>query len=106
MLQEHFSTTAMIKLPGNAVVEKRSEEHTSELQSHLNLVCRLLLEKKKNMKRTTNYRHQDVVQRGIRSHTYVYPSWYVPAGLLTAVDTLFRISYTSHHSISSSTKLL
>src|SRR5260370_42481866 len=36
---------------GNALVAKaapdRSEEHTSELQSHLNLVCRLLLEKKK-----------------------------------------------------------
>src|SRR5260370_19866942 len=30
----------------------RSEEHTSELQSHLNLVCRLLLEKKKE---TTQY---------------------------------------------------
>src|SRR5207237_9715469 len=29
----------------------RSEEHTSELQSHLNLVCRLLLEKKKINKR-------------------------------------------------------
>src|SRR5260370_22243113 len=28
----------------------RSEEHTSELQSHLNLVCRLLLEKKKKKK--------------------------------------------------------
>src|SRR4030066_2369752 len=27
----------------------RSEEHTSELQSHLNLGCRLLLEKKKNL---------------------------------------------------------
>src|SRR5260370_30094504 len=27
--------------------DSRSEEHTSELQSHLNLVCRLLLEKKK-----------------------------------------------------------
>src|SRR5260370_19451191 len=27
--------------------QHRSEEHTSELQSHLNLVCRLLLEKKK-----------------------------------------------------------
>src|SRR5260370_11854173 len=27
---------------------ERSEEHTSELQSHLNLVCRLLLEKKNN----------------------------------------------------------
>src|SRR5260370_33294245 len=29
------------------VLKARSEEHTSELQSHLNLVCRLLLEKKK-----------------------------------------------------------
>src|SRR4051812_49742304 len=28
---------------------QRSEEHTSELQSHVNLVCRLLLEKKKQM---------------------------------------------------------
>src|SRR5260370_5872326 len=28
-------------------LRNRSEEHTSELQSHLNLVCRLLLEKKK-----------------------------------------------------------
>src|SRR5690242_21208321 len=28
----------------------RSEEHTSELQSHVNLVCRLLLEKKKEKK--------------------------------------------------------
>src|SRR5438477_5314321 len=30
----------------------RSEEHMSELQSHVNLVCRLLLEKKKKKKRT------------------------------------------------------
>src|SRR5256885_9980758 len=30
----------------------RSEEHTSELQSPCNLVCRLLLEKKKNRRRT------------------------------------------------------
>src|SRR5690242_3404458 len=29
------------------IVNTRSEEHTSELQSHVNLVCRLLLEKKK-----------------------------------------------------------
>src|SRR5882762_11948692 len=33
--------------PAVAVTRGRSEEHTSELQSHLNLVCRLLLEKKK-----------------------------------------------------------
>src|SRR5882762_8772883 len=32
----------------NCKARQRSEEHTSELQSHLNLVCRLLLEKKKN----------------------------------------------------------
>src|SRR5260370_22977369 len=31
----------------HAPLVARSEEHTSELQSHLNLVCRLLLEKKK-----------------------------------------------------------
>src|SRR5690242_20746449 len=35
----------------NKIEEKdiRSEEHTSELQSHVNLVCRLLLEKKKKI---------------------------------------------------------
>src|SRR5260370_25029498 len=32
-----------------ALDRRRSEEHTSELQSHLNLVCRLLLEKKKEL---------------------------------------------------------
>src|SRR5260221_3778199 len=34
---------------GNHIDYLRSEEHTSELQSHSDLVCRLLLEKKKNM---------------------------------------------------------
>src|SRR2546422_7026847 len=34
-------------LPRAAPNQKRSEEHTSELQSRLHLVCRLLLEKKK-----------------------------------------------------------
>src|SRR2546429_4433677 len=33
---------------------RRSEEHTSELQSRLHLVCRLLLEKKKNLYSLTN----------------------------------------------------
>src|SRR4051812_49616304 len=40
-----------------AVEEARSEEHTSELQSHVNLVCRLLLEKKK---KHTNTPRRDV----------------------------------------------
>src|SRR2546422_6239595 len=34
---------------------KRSEEHTSELQSRLHLVCRLLLEKKKKNTRSDTY---------------------------------------------------
>src|SRR5438034_7958788 len=43
-------TTKTIIASGSAVVNDtvlRSEEHTSELQSHSDLVCRLLLEKKK-----------------------------------------------------------
>src|SRR5438876_1716475 len=36
---------------------KRSEEHTSELQSPVHLVCRLLLEKKK--KKKEKYKHED-----------------------------------------------
>src|SRR5260370_22232669 len=42
----------IVKLPEY----RRSEEHTSELQSHLNLVCRLLLEKKKSAKHTWTLR--------------------------------------------------
>src|SRR5438477_3557702 len=39
-----------LERPGPMKDEKeRSEEHTSELQSHVNLVCRLLLEKKKTI---------------------------------------------------------
>src|SRR5438034_7144044 len=34
-------------MPANGSCRSRSEEHTSELQSHSDLVCRLLLEKKK-----------------------------------------------------------
>src|SRR2546430_7129840 len=37
---------------GRRVRHERSEEHTSELQSQSNLVCRLLLEKKKNKQKT------------------------------------------------------
>src|SRR4030066_1005083 len=50
----------------------RSEEHTSELQSHLNLVCRLLLEKKKKKNESIEiewlfYRADDVGTSGGRS---------------------------------------
>src|SRR5690349_23549974 len=39
--------------------ECRSEEHTSELQSRRDLVCRLLLEKKKTNRNTPNYIQYD-----------------------------------------------
>src|SRR5438034_3247189 len=50
-------------MPRSRAIGRRSEEHTSELQSHSDLVCRLLLEKKKKKKtkntkqnkRTKNY---------------------------------------------------
>src|SRR5260221_6206922 len=41
----------------------RSEEHTSELQSHSDLVCRLLLEKKKKHHAT-----EEIVERNDRAH--------------------------------------
>src|SRR2546422_6906811 len=40
------------------VQSARSEEHTSELQSRLHLVCRLLLEKKKKETMSRNYQHE------------------------------------------------
>src|SRR5687768_17933987 len=45
----------------------RSEEHTSELQSRLHLVCRLLLEKKKTSKHThfSQYCHHPPARRNI-----------------------------------------
>src|SRR2546430_5487745 len=47
----------------------RSEEHTSELQSQSNLVCRLLLEKKKNTR--------DALLAKYRSHVPMRPMSYV-----------------------------
>src|SRR2546426_4803633 len=42
------ATLRHVTVTGGAAGDVRSEEHTSELQSPCNLVCRLLLEKKKN----------------------------------------------------------
>src|SRR5947207_9936809 len=42
-----LAVDAVAERDGDYVLDVRSEEHTSELQSHSDLVCRLLLEKKK-----------------------------------------------------------
>src|SRR5207237_8361854 len=62
--------TALLQFPD---VPARSEEHTSELQSHLNLVCRLLLEiKNRDLERrrlSAHLRVCDIVRRGrMRRH--------------------------------------
>src|SRR5260221_385875 len=44
---DYFAASVGSPLPVAVQDRKRSEEHTSELQSHSDLVCRLLLEKKK-----------------------------------------------------------
>src|SRR5260370_3975232 len=49
-----------VMLTGFTPVQARSEEHTSELQSHLNLVCRLLLE-------TTNRAKRQMQSPGVTS---------------------------------------
>src|SRR5688572_31248543 len=46
-LLEHLGRACGVWLLRHQMLERRSEEHTSELQSQSNLVCRLLLEKKK-----------------------------------------------------------
>src|SRR5438132_6289280 len=49
-----FYDLAVARLKSSGVELNRSEEHTSELQSHSDLVCRLLLEKKKKHKTMQN----------------------------------------------------
>src|SRR6266850_6310083 len=50
-IQRYIDSRSATSIPGGTpprtVTHRRSEEHTSELQSPCNLVCRLLLEKKK-----------------------------------------------------------
>src|SRR4051812_49542452 len=51
---------------------RRSEEHTSELQSHVNLVCRLLLEKKKKKRQLRTHRSPvDIDQENPTTRTFV-----------------------------------
>src|SRR2546427_7075409 len=59
-----LAITAFVRraLAGPGLAHARSEEHTSELQSQSNLVCRLLLEKKKNNPRRATSDHALMLQ--------------------------------------------
>src|SRR2546429_4697885 len=51
----HCGSLFFAEHQGTRIAAARSEEHTSELQSRLHLVCRLLLEKKKTSNRSLNH---------------------------------------------------
>src|SRR5947207_6498205 len=53
-------------------VWRRSEEHTSELQSHSDLVCRLLLEKKKHKHSRLNKKQKKISPKMIIEHERKY----------------------------------
>src|SRR5437868_12479842 len=65
--------------PACPTITPRSEEHTSELQSRFDLVCRLLLEKKKKIKihihivATTNFPNLFHVLSSLYTHLYHEP---------------------------------
>src|SRR5438876_2403740 len=54
---------------GSMRSDARSEEHTSELQSPVHLVCRLLLEKKKEQKQFRRHNHSIHLRHTTRSAT-------------------------------------
>src|SRR5260370_2731018 len=60
--QNRFKRGLHLVAKARRIFSIRSEEHTSELQSHLNLVCRLLLEKKKTRKTKTHVAHNTITQ--------------------------------------------
>src|SRR2546429_4944543 len=69
VLQRHIQAEAHGQLAcGQAAQRQRSEEHTSELQSRLHLVCRLLLEKKKK-KQQMNYISTQI--QSVSTHVYL-----------------------------------
>src|SRR2546427_12755459 len=55
VVQQPVILVTALQWSGNRQI--RSEEHTSELQSQSNLVCRLLLEKKKKLETKTSHGH-------------------------------------------------
>src|SRR2546429_3064813 len=73
LFRSYVSATANSRAPSTICSplspDGRSEEHTSELQSRLHLVCRLLLEKKKQFKSSTQTRSTLPYKRPSYSNT-------------------------------------
>src|SRR5690242_21331412 len=80
----------------------RSEEHTSELQSHVNLVCRLLLEKKKTIQHSltqaSNYHPESYSNDQSYSCLRLYSEQSQHHHLGRHLSSLFCQSSSHHHS--------
>src|SRR2546425_5877566 len=63
MAKRHIELSSLLQVAG---IAKRSEEHTSELQSLAYLVCRLLLEKKKK-KNTREYNYKKKIKNASKT---------------------------------------
>src|SRR4030043_413402 len=73
----------------------RSEEHTSELQSRLHLVCRLLLEKKKNSQSARHSHHHTVDTDSARPHLARAAHPHLPSPLLPSSVFFFNDTATT-----------
>src|SRR2546430_12265021 len=79
VLCRRVAATALVSLEsGDRADVDRSEEHTSELQSQSNLVCRLLLEKKKNSTHSSCHRWSSPPRR--------FPCFHPPPPLVRLPD--------------------
>src|SRR5256885_10403939 len=93
MVDPEFSsrTTRRRRIP-----DPRSEEHTSELQSPCNLVCRLLLEKKKKIDTLSHHTLRTYFRHGDSRHTpLLRPSRSSPPLYVKQSTLLTRVSLTS-----------
>src|SRR5947199_1553880 len=72
----HAAGLSMLKQKlerSRGILHVRSEEHTSELQSLRHLVCRLLLEKKKNYQKISNSVNKTATACSLRPYTHKAP---------------------------------
>src|SRR5256886_9167686 len=88
------SARSSMPLPTTSIGHRRSEEHTSELQSQSNLVCRLLLEKKKHQ----YVCHTSYADPEIHHHERYPPyMWPQPEGYPIQAPPLHKIDSTKTH---------
>ena len=63
LMEDQVAALKLAGVAADTINSSRSEEHTSELQSHHDLVCRLLLEKKKKRKKKKKKKSTTVTRR-------------------------------------------